>query len=406
MLFSLSKKRSVFGEAIIAPYLRSAAGRVLLPSDQSKWQISFGPALSSRYFRAVVNIYKSLMSETIIKINKFYEIMKHKIIVPAVYLVAVLISAGCEENDEIVYGDWVKRSDFEGVARSDAGAFSINNMGYVTGGYEGKKRLNDLWEYNVDQDFWTQKADFPGKARTAATTFTLNGKGYIGTGYDGDNYLNDFWEYDPVSNTWTRKADFAGTARSGAISFGIGSYGYLGTGYDGNFLKDMWKYDPSADTWLQIASVGGSKRNNATAFVSGGKAYVVCGVNNGSYITDFWQFDHQTETWTELRAITNKSSDSYDDDYNIARSNALALHIGERIFITCGESGSLRSDTWEYLPDSDLWESATAFEGTTRTAAVTIATSSRAFVLTGRSGTYRFDDMWEYLPDQEYDTDY
>lgn len=324
----------------------------------------------------------------------------------AVTVVAIsLLAAGCEE-EETVYGDWVKSSDFEGVARGDAVAFSIGSRGYVCGGYDGKTRLTDLWEYNSEQDFWTQKADFPGAARTSATAFALDSKGYIGTGYDGDNYLGDFWQYDPEENLWTRKADFGGSDRSGSISFGINSYGYLGAGYDGNFLKDMWKYDPAADSWVQIVSIGGSKRNNATAFVTDGYAYVVGGVNNGSYLTDFWRFDPATGSWTELRPIANKSEDDYDDDYNIARANALALIIGERIFIACGESGSLRSDTWEYIPASDLWEETTAFEGTSRTGAVTIHTPTRAFVLTGRSSTYRFDDMWEFLPDDEYDSDY
>jgi N-acetylneuraminic acid mutarotase len=320
-------------------------------------------------------------------------------------IVLSFVATGCEE-DETVYGDWVKRSDFDGVARSDAVSFSIDSRGYVCGGYDGKNRLSDLWEYNSEQDFWTQKADFPGAARTSATAFALDSKGYVGTGYNGDEYLNDFWEYDPAGNTWTRKADFGGSARSGSVSFGISGYGYLGAGYDGNFVKDMWKYDPAADTWTLIVPIGGSKRNNATAFVAGGYAYVVCGINNGSYVTDFWRFDPVAGSWTELRAITNKSDDDYDDSYNIARANAIAMIIGDRIFITCGESGSLRPDTWEYFPDTDLWEETTEFEGTSRTAAVSINTPTRAFVLTGRSSNYRFDDMWEFLPDDEYDSDY
>jgi N-acetylneuraminic acid mutarotase len=323
-------------------------------------------------------------------------------------LIAVIFSMmaiSCEE-EETVYGDWVRCSDFDGVARGDAVAFSINDRGYICGGYDGKNRLTDLWEYNAEQDFWTQKADFPGAARTTATAFALDDKGYVGTGYDGDKYLNDFWQYDPAANTWSQKADFGGSARSGPVSFGIDGYGYLGTGYDGNFLKDFWKYDPEADSWTQIISIGGSKRNNGTAFVTGGYAYVVCGVNNGSYLTDFWRFDPSAGSWSEMRPISNKSDDDYDDSYNIARAMALALIIGDRVFITCGESGSLRSDTWEYFPSSDLWEETTGFEGTSRTGAVTIHTSSRALVLTGRSSTYRFDDMWEFLPDKEYDTDY
>ena len=331
--------------------------------------------------------------------------MNDKTILTALFLAMAILMTGCEDDDETEYGDWVRSSDFDGVARSDGASFSIGEKGYVFGGYDGKNRLTDLWEYNAAQDYWTQKADFPGSARITSTAFSLNSKGYLGTGYNGDEYLKDFWEYDPQTNIWTRRADFGGTARSGAVSFGLGSYGYLGTGYDGHFLKDMWKYDPVSDTWTQIVSLGGSKRNNATAFVSGGKAYVVCGVNNGSYVTDFWRFDQQTELWTELREISDATDDDYDDDYEIARAYALAMIIGDRIFLTTGESGSLRSDTWEYVPATDLWEETTDFEGSTRTGALTIHTSSRAFVLTGRSSTYRFDDMWEFLPDQEYDTD-
>ena len=330
--------------------------------------------------------------------------MKDRTILTAALLTMALIMAGCDEDDT-VYGDWVKGSDFEGVARSDGASFSIGEKGYVVGGYDGKYRLTDLWEYNAEQDSWTQKADFPGTARITSTAFSLNNKGYLGTGYDGDAYLKDFWEYDPQTNTWTQRADFGGTARSGAISFGISGNGYMGAGYDGHFLKDMWKYNPDNDTWTQIVSLGGSKRNNATAFVWGGKAYVVCGVNNGSYINDFWRFDPQTGLWTEMRKISNATSDDYDDDYNITRAYGLAMIIGDRIFLTCGESGSLRADTWEYFPESDLWDATSDFEGTTRTGALTINTSTRAFVLTGRSSTYRFDDMWEFLPDQEYDTD-
>lgn len=328
--------------------------------------------------------------------------MKGKIILMASVFLFAMGMVGCDK-EEIKYGDWIKRSDFEGVARSDASSFSIGETGYVIGGYDGRDRLTDLWEYNVEQDYWTQKAAFPGTGRTTATAFSLDGKGYYGTGFDGNNYLNDFWEYDPASNTWTQKADFGGSARSGAVSFGLDSKGYLGTGYDGNFLKDMWQYDPLSDTWNQTVSAGGSKRNNATAFVYGGKAYLVCGINNASYITDFWSFDPSTQGWTQLRDIANKNPDEdYDDDYAIARSHAVIVNIGNRIFLTCGESGSIRSDTWEYLPDVDLWEATTSFEGTARTAAVSIHTSTRGFVLTGRSSTYRFDDMFEFLPDEEY----
>jgi N-acetylneuraminic acid mutarotase len=326
----------------------------------------------------------------------------NKLLYGLIMFFVITLSGGCEEEDDVTYGDWVKKSDFEGVARSEAVSFSIGDKGYVFGGYDGKNRLTDLWEYNIEQDYWTQKASFPGPARTNASAFSLNGKGYVGTGYNGDVYFNDFWEYDPSSNTWTQKANFGGSARLGTFAFSLNGYGYIGAGYDGNYLRDMWKYDPATDSWTQVATRG-SKRNNASAFVYGNNAYIVGGVSNGIYVTDFWKFNPDDESWTQLRDIANDSDESFDDDYNIARSNGLILSIGSRIFFTSGESGSIRSDTWEYLPETDLWKPTTDFEGTGRTSAVTIHNSQRAFVLTGRSSTYRFDDTWEFLPDEEYD---
>ena len=73
-------------------------------------------------------------------------------------------------------------------------------------------------------------------------------------------------------------------------------------------------------------------------------------MNNGEYVDDFWMFDPSTESWTQLRDIADTSDDDYDDDYNIARMNGVAFVIDGAVYLTCGESGSLRSDTWKYYP--------------------------------------------------------
>ena len=65
-------------------------------------------------------------------------------------------------------GKWHRVSDFDGLARSEATSFTIGNKGYLTGGYDARKHLNDLWEYDMEQDSWTQKATFPGPPRSAA----------------------------------------------------------------------------------------------------------------------------------------------------------------------------------------------------------------------------------------------
>lgn len=340
-------------------------------------------------------------------------------------LVIGTLFAGCSSSssDDDLVGNWSKRSDFDGAARSEAASFSLDDKGYVYGGFNGTKRYNDLWEYNASQNFWTQKASLdtvvvggvktPVAARNSASAFSAAGKGYVGLGYDGSDYLSDFYQYDPTANKWTRIQDFKGTARINAVAFGLYDQGYVGTGYDGNYLKDFWKYDPTANTWSQIISLGGTKRQLATAFVVDDKAYICCGTNNGSYVTDFWRFDPKESTgdaqipygkWTELKTLKDDSDDSYDDDYSgIPRSSAVAFVVNKKAYLATGESGSLLTSVWEYNTLTDRWVEKTAFEGSSRMSAVGFTAGGKGFVATGRSSSYRFDDMWEFKPDDEYD---
>jgi len=331
--------------------------------------------------------------------------MRHKKLVTILLAMLPFVFGACSsDDDDDLIGTWYRVSDLDGLARSDASSFTIGNKGYLVCGYDGKDRLSDLWEYDMDQDSWTQKASFPGTARNSAVSFAVNGKGYLGTGWDGENYLKDFWEYDPTSNSWTQRADFPGSARYGAVAFGANNKGYIGCGYDGNYLKDFYAFNPSSNTWDQIISIGGSKRMGATSFVIDNVAYVVCGQNNGEYVDDFWKYDAQSGQWTQLRDITDTSDDDYDDDYSIVRTNGVAFVIDGAAYFACGESGSVRSDTWKYYPSTDLWENVSKFKGTARTATVSFSTGERGFVVTGKSSTYRFDDIWELHP-YEYDDD-
>ena len=142
-----------------------------------------------------------------------------------------------DSDDDDLIGKWYRVSDMDGLARNYASSFTIGNKGYLICGNDGKNRLSDCWEYDMERDTWTQKADFPGTARNSAVAMAVDEKGYLGTGYDGTNYLNDFWEFNPTTNTWAQKADFPGSGRYGAVAFGVNGKAYIGCGYDGNYLK-------------------------------------------------------------------------------------------------------------------------------------------------------------------------
>ncbi len=319
---------------------------------------------------------------------------------------AMVLMTSCEssDDDELI-GNWVRLSDFDGHARTDAVGFVIGSKGYIGTGYDGDERLNDFWEYDPVKNSWTKKTDFPGVARNGAIGFGTDTKGYIGTGFDGKNKLNDFWEYDPLSDTWTQKPDFPGSARYSAIAMTIDNIGYVGTGYDGNYLKDFYKYNPQEDKWTQVTSYGGAKRKDGACFVIDGKGYVTSGIDNGTYESDFYVYDPSLDTWTKKLPISNLSDDSYDNDYTsiIGVSKVGFALNGKGYLATGGQSIGVK--VWEYNPVTDRWKERHSFEGTSRGDAVGFAIGNLGYVTAGKSGSYYFDDLWSFDPTATYDKD-
>ena len=309
-----------------------------------------------------------------------------------------------DPNSDLV-GNWISRSDFDGVARSEAISFVVGDTAFVGTGYDGTNRLNDFWKYDVDNNYWLQRASLPSDARNSAVGFATTTKGYISTGYNGLIKLKDTWEFDPTQNTWTQKADFGGSARIDAVGFGILDKGYITSGNDGNDLKDFWMFDPAANTWVQKVSLGGSKREGAVSFVYNNQAYVVTGINNGTTVNDMWMYDPAVDKWTAKRDITNVSTDTYDDAYGttlIVRSNAAAFTVGKYGYLCTGQNGSILKTVWEYDFAQDLWVQKTPWEGLERAGAVGFTVKDRGFLMSGKNSTYQFDDMREFLPFQAY----
>ncbi|RIJ34317.1 Kelch repeat-containing protein [Pontibacter oryzae] len=307
-----------------------------------------------------------------------------------------LTSCDSSDEEDDLLGDWIKDSDFAGVSRTSAVAFTIDGMAYVGTGYDGSSRLRDFWQFDANKGSWIKKASFPGQARNAAVSFTANGKGYVGTGYDGTSYLKDFWEYDPSQDTWTQIADFPGSARYGAVALSLDEKGYVGAGYDGNYQKDFWQYNPATGQWTEKVGLGGAKRLNAFAFTFNGKGYIGGGINNGLYQTDFLEYDPANDSWVKLKGLNE--DDRENEDYPAARTGAVTLVFNNKVYLVSGSNGSVLSDVWEYDPASDAWTAKSYFEGSSREGAVGFASGNYGYITTGQSGGYRFDDLWRFDP--------
>jgi len=320
---------------------------------------------------------------------------------PLFLLLFFVVACSSSEDDDDIIGDWTRKSDFAGVARSGAVVFTIGERVFIGTGYDGTDYLKDFYEYDANRNSWFKRADFPGAARNSAVSFTANGKGYVGTGTNGVVRYKDFYEYDPSADTWKQVADFSGSARYGCVALSLNNMGYIGSGYDGNDQSDWWEYNPSANTWAQKAN-NPRKRSNAFSLVIGEQGYVGGGINNNVYVTDFSLYDPATDAWIKKYALTDENDDDdYDYDYSLQRTYASTFVINGLGYIATGNYSSALTNVWEYNPTADEWTQKTSLEASAREAAVGFAVGNKGYVTTGRSGATRFDDLWELDPSAE-----
>ena len=278
-------------------------------------------------------------------------------------------------------------------------------------GYDGDDYLSDFYVMDINSGYWEAKQNFPGLAARAGDSFQHQWQGVCGLGYNRDEdeeELGDFWEYDPETNTWKQVSSFGGTARYNAIGFSIGSKGYIGTGYDGDgYNSDFWEYDPTADLWKEIKSYPGEKIEGGLAMVVGGKAYLCAGRNNGLFNTDFWEFDPSGSDimWTKR---SPDDDEAYYDDFKaaVSRYDAVTFTVEDKAYIMGGSHrrAATNGSVYEFDATTSMWDERTSFEGSPRSLAVAYVLEGRAFVATGQNASSRYDDVWEFKPNEEYDS--
>ncbi|MDJ1501381.1 galactose oxidase [Xanthocytophaga agilis] len=150
---------------------------------------------------------------------------------------------------------WTAIRAFGGSKRYGATAFTLNGKGYVGFGNNNGVLQKNIYEYDPEQDTWTKKDQLTDEsdvtARSQAGAFVINNKAYIFMGLSGSTQLGDIWEYEPTADVWNQKqklSDDCGSARSFPLSFSYDNKGYIMTGASstssGSALDDMWQFTP------------------------------------------------------------------------------------------------------------------------------------------------------------------
>ncbi len=347
--------------------------------------------------------------------------MNYKKIILLLSVFTLIFTTACDDDEETVYGNWVREASFSGNGRSEAVSFTIGETFYYGLGYNKtkdryKRFLSDFYSYKGGNN-WTEVAKFPGDVRTGAVSFAVDGKGYLMGGYNSEEetYYNDVWQYTPDDTTgvWKKLADFPGETRRDATSFVVGGIAYVVGGYteDDGAKKDCWIFNSASETFEKGEDMY-SKRYGATSFVINKKAYVLSG-SNDSYVSKVEVFDGESKSWIidgarniYLSKTTTDDISYYDEMLDLKRMYASAFVIGDRAYLMGGYYEGMLNSCWEYDPIEDLWTEMNSFPTYSmsgRYKATAFSLGGIPHYIGGTNGTSYYDQMWTLEPKEEYD---
>jgi N-acetylneuraminic acid mutarotase len=282
--------------------------------------------------------------------------------------------------------NWVQKASMPSSVGFDGMiSYSINNILYVGGGFNGTLQINTFYAYDPSSDTWVQKANIP-VALNSATSFVLNAKGYMICGTN-NNLVNTVYAYDPVADSWQAKGNFPGVPREAAGGFTLNGKGYLCGGFigGGNCSSEMWQYNDTADTWTQMTSMPGPGRNGTFDMIINGKVYVGLGANAGTslWYSDMYYFNPDSDTYTPIT------------DFPTPLGGCVSFTMGQVGYVGLGFDGATYINTiYKYDPSTNSWAIADTFNGGPRFAAFCQVVDGRPYLGCGRdaNNNYLYDN--------------
>ncbi len=191
-------------------------------------------------------------------------------------------------------------------------------------------------------------------------------------GFSGSGRIGDTWIYSVAENTWTRiDASPSPSPRSDAGFVYDEAHGvailFGGYGLNDSHPDDTWIFDPEAGAWTQMSPPTSPPamygcmmvydRANQASLLHGGhwSSSTQSGVHG--YISSVWVYDLDEDSWTEVQTSSKPSARYWHMmAYDTSRGESL---------IYGGSSGgeNMKSDTWTYDYDTNMWTQITQGEG-------------------------------------------
>lgn len=299
----------------------------------------------------------------------------------------LFISLALLQMSAIAQNTWTTIASMA-VGRFGSTSFSLNNEGYVIGGYlPSGNTTNEMWKYNPTSNQWTQLPNYPGGGNYTLTSFTINGYAYVGLGYSNitNSVYNDFWKFDPNSVQWYSIASLPDSGRMSSASFVINGKGYVACGdfHNNLYTRDLFEYDPATNTWTSKAPLPSFGRTFCMGFASATDGYITGGdygsLSNPVNCFETWRYTPALNSWSPMPNFPDIDSPS-------AR-----FSIGNCHFV--GFPSWTSNNIWQYNTQNNTWAVAQAFPGALRAAPYAFVIGSTAYVGSGAgiNSTYLTD---------------
>lgn len=200
------------------------------------------------------------------------------------------------------------------VPVSDVQAAVLGNKIYVPGGRTADGKINNLLEvYDLESDRWEQRAKLPFPV-SAYALVDFEGHLYLFGGFDGKKYLNTVLEYDPQNDAWNQPAYYSSGFAFASALVAQNKIFVVG-GYDGkNALANNRVYYPQREQsgsspWEERAPLP-SGRYAMDAASLANLVYLVGGQGESSGEPVSLVYQPQTDHWNAFDAPANPPGSS------------------------------------------------------------------------------------------------
>lgn len=275
-------------------------------------------------------------------------------------------------------------------------AATLNDCIYIFGGYDGSNRVNDFYEFSIEQKRWSlvPSQGVPPSPRDRHVGVTHGNSFYVFAGFDGTQRVNDFFEFSFDTHQWAPVAALGGLAPTPRHSHAAVVHGhalFVFGGYDGSYRSDFHEFNFVSCTWSPVTATGRvpRARYRATVVTHGQCMYLFGGHDGTRHLNDVHVFDFGTHVWSTLQC---------EGPAPIPRDSHVAAVHGKSMYIFGGSTGSAMNDFHELRLDTCKWgpvSGAGAAPGN-RFCHVAVTHRGGLYVFGGYDGTNRLNDLLEF----------